>query len=63
MGMPLLLCAMMYLGSVCHPSKGLREVKPGIAYNISDHATVAWPNKGEYMHTQLYIDGASSTRI
>ena len=53
MGTPLLLRALMHLGSVCRPSKGRGEVKTGMVYDVSDLATVARPNEGEYLHTQL----------
>jgi DNA polymerase epsilon subunit 1 len=53
MGTPLLLRAMMHLGSVCRPSKDRGEVKNGLVYEISELTTVARPNEGEYLHAQL----------
>jgi len=52
MGTPLLLRAMMHLGSVCRPSKD-REAKTGKVYDLSELSPVTRPNEGEYLHTQL----------
>jgi DNA polymerase epsilon subunit 1 len=53
MGTPLLLRALMQLGSVCRPSKSRGEVKTATIYDIADLAAVARPSEGEYLHTQL----------
>lgn len=53
MGTPLLLRAMMHLGSVCRPSKDRGDVKAGKVYDLSELAPVARPNDGEYLHSQL----------
>ena len=52
MGTPLLLRAMMHLGSVCRPGKD-RDVKAGKVYDLSELSPVSRPNEGEYLHTQL----------
>eukprot|EP00571_Detonula_confervacea_P015151 CAMPEP_0172308022 /NCGR_PEP_ID=MMETSP1058-20130122/8746_1 /TAXON_ID=83371 /ORGANISM="Detonula confervacea, Strain CCMP 353" /LENGTH=2557 /DNA_ID=CAMNT_0013020353 /DNA_START=95 /DNA_END=7768 /DNA_ORIENTATION=- len=53
MGTPLLLRGLMHLGSVCRPGKDRGEVKTGKVYDLAELSTVARPNEGEYLHSQL----------
>ncbi|KAL7468775.1 hypothetical protein ACHAXS_009012 [Conticribra weissflogii] len=49
---PLLLRAMMQIGSVCRPI-GDKDVKAGKVYDISELSPVARPDANEYLHTQM----------
>lgn len=53
MGTPLLLRAIMHLGSICRPSKDRADVKNGMVYDLSELSTVTRPNEGEYLHAQV----------
>jgi len=52
MGTPLLLRAMMHLGSVCRPI-GDRDVKAGKVYDMSEISPVTRPDENEYLHTLM----------
>ena len=51
MGTPLLLRALMHLGSVCRPNSG-RDAKSGV-YDLSELSPVVCPSDGEYLHSRL----------
>ena len=53
MGTPLLLRAIMHLGSVCRPSKDRGDVKNGMVYDLSELSTVTRPTAGEYLHSKV----------
>ncbi|KAL3782437.1 hypothetical protein HJC23_006010 [Cyclotella cryptica] len=52
MGTPLLLRALMHLGSICRPSS-VRDAKAGTVYDLSELTPVSRPAEGEYLHSKF----------